>query len=147
MKLSKSGFYPKGLQALTSGAINLLRDTIKVVLVNGSRYHPSPRHRYLRAISLDAVVAIKPLKDKTLSEGTGVFDAADITLNKVSGPQVDYLVIVQDTGDRDTSQLIALIGDNRGSLKGYGLPFLPNGGNVAILWGNGDARIFRYGKA
>jgi hypothetical protein len=67
----------------------------------------------------------------------GVADAADITLNTVTGDPFERLVIYQHTGTESTSDLVASID------TATGLPTTPNGGNITIVWDSGANRIFK----
>jgi hypothetical protein len=67
----------------------------------------------------------------------GVADAADITINTVTGDPFERLVIYQHTGTESTSDLVASID------TATGLPTTPNGGNITIVWDSGANRIFK----
>jgi hypothetical protein len=54
----------------------------------------------------------------------GIFDAANLTINSVSGDEVDVILIWKDTGTPSTSSAIALV---TGSAT-------PDGNNVNITW-------------
>ena len=58
----------------------------------------------------------------------GVFDAADTVFTSLSGDQVEYLVIYEDSGTTSTSDLIAMWD------TATGIPLTPNGGNVTVVW-------------
>ena len=47
------------------------------------------------------------------------------------------MVIYQDTGDVNTSRLIAFID------TATGLPVTPNGGDIVVEWSNGAVKIFK----
>lgn len=64
---------------------------------------------------------------------SGIADAANITLEAVSGNSVESIVIYADTG---TSRLIAFID------TATGLPVTPNGGNITISWSDAASKIF-----
>lgn len=69
------------------------------------------------------------LGTKTLGTvAAGVFDAADTVFTSLSGDQVEYLVIYEDSGTSTTSDLIAMWD------TATGIPLTPNGGNVTIVW-------------
>lgn len=67
----------------------------------------------------------------------GVADAADITLNTVTGDPSERLIIYQHTGTESTSDLVASID------TATGLPVTPNGGNITIAWDSGANKIFK----
>ena len=69
------------------------------------------------------------LASKTLGTvAAGVFDAADTVFTSLSGDQVEYLVIYEDSGTASTSDLIAMWD------TATGIPLTPNGGNVTVVW-------------
>lgn len=74
------------------------------------------------------------LASKTTTAGTA--DAADVTVNSVTGDQFESIDIYYHTGTEATSRLIANID------TATGLPTTPNGGNITVAWDNGTNRIF-----
>lgn len=126
--------YPKAKEAFVSGDLDWDADTIKVVLLT-SGYTYSDSHQYLSGISGDYRVATSgALSSKTTTNG--VVDAADVTIQSVSGSQITQFVIFQDTGNESTSRLIAHFD------TATGLPCTPNGGDISIIWDNGSNKIF-----
>lgn len=67
----------------------------------------------------------------------GVADAADVTVNTVSGDPFESIDIFKDTGTEATSRLICNID------TATGLPLTPNGGNITVAWDNGSNKIFK----
>jgi phage tail sheath gpL-like len=138
-----SAMYVKGIEAFMSGDIDLLSDTIKVVLVDsaaGAGYTPNmAMDDFLADIPADCRIATSDaLASKTVTGG--VFDAADIVFSAVAaGDPCEYLVIYKDTGSAATSQLIALIDD------ATGLPVTPNGADITVTWDDGANKIFKIG--
>jgi len=127
-------------------------DDIKAVLVNtvaGTPYTVNLlTHEYLSEIAGDSRVATSAnFTDKVfeINPGTyagGVADAADVVFANVPANPSGYgaieaLVIYKDTGDENTSPLIAYID------TATGLPVTPNGGNITVAWDNGANRIFK----
>lgn len=129
--------YDKGRKAFLDGDIDWLNDTIKVVLVDGADYTPLvATHEFLADIAAIARVATSPaLANK--SSTAGVADADDVTFAAVAGDTSEYLVIYQDTGNAATSRLIAIID------TATGLPVIPNGSDIVLVWDNGASKIFK----
>jgi hypothetical protein len=116
--------------------VDLLVDNIKVVLVDHTDHTPDPAvDEYLHDIDAAARVATSGNMDGK-STTHGVFDANDVTINTVTGDGVDSIVIYMDSGDEDTSILIAYID------SATGLPYTPSGGNIQITWSSGAYKIF-----
>jgi hypothetical protein len=68
----------------------------------------------------------------------GIADASDATFTAVPvDSSQEYVVIYQDTGDVNTSRLIAFID------TATGLPVTPNGGDIVVEWSNGAVKIFK----
>jgi hypothetical protein len=130
--------YDKALEGFCQGAINLLTDTIKVVLVDETYYTPnSASDQYLSSIAANARVAFtSALTGKTVTNG--IFNADGTLFTAVSGSHCESMVIYQDTGDASTSRLIAHLD------TGYSnLPITPNGGNIDVAWPTGTNKIFK----
>jgi hypothetical protein len=68
----------------------------------------------------------------------GVFGADSVTFLTVTGDELEALVIYKDTGDAETSPVIAYL-DSAAS----GLPLTPNGGDIIIGWDTGVNKIFK----
>ena len=75
------------------------------------------------------------LAGKTVTHG--VADANDETLSAVTGDESEALVIYKHTGTESTSRLIAYMD------SGIGLPVIPSGGDIVIMWSSGDDKIFK----
>jgi hypothetical protein len=116
---------------------NLSTGTVKVALIDTSFYTYSDAHQFWSSVSGSAVVGTPAtLGSKTYTNG--VFDAADVTFNTVTGASVEALIIYIDTGTAGTSPLVAYIDSSV-----TGLPVTPNGGNISIAWSSGPpAGIF-----
>jgi phage tail sheath gpL-like len=125
--------YPFGRQSFLDGDIDWTANNIKVVLVD-TTYVFSTAHDFLADVAADVVATSANLTGKTATNGTA--DADDVLFTAVSGAQVGFLVIYQDTGNAATSRLIAYID------TATGLPVTPNGGDITITWDNGANRIF-----
>ena len=71
------------------------------------------------------------------THAAGVADAADVTVNAVTGDQFEAIIIYQHTGTESTSDLVLAID------TATGLPCTPNGGNISVVWDNGANKIFK----
>lgn len=78
------------------------------------------------------------LSSKTTA--SGIADAADTLVAAVGSAgsaTAHYIVLVTETGASQTSQVCAVID------TATGLPFLPNGSDVNIVWDDGANKIFK----
>lgn len=130
-----NALYPLTKQKFLLGSINMMLDTIKIVLVDTADYTFMPTDEFLSSVASAARVKVSDaLTNKTVING--VFDADDVTLTTVTGDVSEALIIFKDTGDAATSPLIAYID------TATGLPITPNGGNIIIQWDSGANKIF-----
>jgi hypothetical protein len=120
--------------------------TIRAFMVDRDGYTPSQSaHVYLSSIPSSARKG--NLGGNQLSDAprlvledpiAGVCDAADITFVAIPpGTTLGYLVLFEDTGDENTSSLIAVID------RAAGLPVNSNGADMDIRWSNGPSKIFK----
>lgn len=128
-----SVLYPKAKEAFLGGSLNLAADTIKAVLVDTGSYSYSAAHQYRSSLS-GLVGGAQTLTGKSVSNG--VFDADDVTFTAVTGATVEAIVLYKDSGDPNSSPLIAYLD------SATGLPVTPNGGDIAVAWDSGANRIF-----
>lgn len=134
-----NNLYTKAKEAILSGGINLLNDTIKAVAVDSADYTVAlATHQYLADIPAAARVATtEALSGKSVANG--VFTASNSTLASATGDTFEAIVVYKDTGDAATSLLICYL-DTATS----GLPFTPDGGNIELRWAPaGSYGIFR----
>lgn len=78
------------------------------------------------------------LSSKTTA--SGIADAADTIVPAVGSAgsaTAVYIILVNETNASNTSLVGAVID------TATGLPFLPNGGDIQIVWDNGSNRIFK----
>ncbi len=120
--------YPKWKEALVqAGSNSALTGTVKAYLVDTSLYTYSSSHQFLSDVPSGARVGTaQTLASKTYLNG--YFDAADLLYPAVTGPQVEALVLVVDTGSDATSRLVGYIDDAEG------LPFSPVGLDQPVVW-------------
>jgi hypothetical protein len=120
-----------------TGQLDWITDTFKVLLVNTANYtFLKDVHQYLADVPTDARVATSAALANPVATG-GVALADDITINSVSGPLIEAIIIFHDTGSDTTSELICYLD------TGIGLPWNPQGGNVVIHWDRGPNGIFK----
>lgn len=129
--------YGKGREKFLNGDIDWANDDIKAVLVDTAAYAVSiDSDEYLSSIPAgDRIATSGNLASKTST--LGVADAADITFSTVTGDVSEAIVLYKDTGDADTSPLIAYVD------TATGLPITPNGGDITISWDSGADKIFK----
>lgn len=133
-----NGLYVKGIEALMKGEIDLVDDTIKVVLVDAADYTVNlSTHDFLDDVPSGARVATATLASKSVTGGA--FDADDVTFSAVTGDPSEALVIYMDTTVASTSPLIAYID------TATGLGVTPNGGDITVTWDSGTNKIFKIG--
>lgn len=133
-----NGMYVKGIEALMQAGINLVSDTIKVVLVDAADYTVDlAAHDFLNDVPAGSRVATATLASKSVTGGA--FDAADVTFPTVTGDPSEALIIYKDTGTESTSALIMYID------TATGLGVTPNGGDISVVWDNGANKIFKIG--
>ena len=124
-------------QRFLEAQINWMTDTIKVLLVDTGAYTPQTSvHQYLSDIPTSARIA-GPITLTAKSTTGGAADAADVTFTSVTGASIEAIVIYSDTGQENTSPLIAYID------TATGLPITPNGGDIIVTWDNGTNKIFK----
>lgn len=120
-----SALYPSFKQLLLGGDIDLASDDIRAIIVDTADYTYSSAHNFLDDVAAGARVAVSgALASKTIT--AGVFDAADVTFNSVTGDSVEAVVLYKHTGSDATSDLIAYIDGFSG--------VTPNGGNIVLSW-------------
>jgi len=129
-------FYLNGIDKIKDGSIDWVNDNIKAMFVNTQIYSfDACSHYVLSDIPLSARVD----RSVSLTNKKFVFDAADaddVFFEYLIGAMVGGLVLYKDSGEDDTSDLITYIGNC------FGMPFLPNGGDVTITWDRGLKKIF-----
>jgi hypothetical protein len=91
--------------------------------------------QFVSVIPAAARVSVTTLQGR--SAVAGVHDANDATFPAVIGDTCEAIVLAKDTGDENTSILIAYIDD------AGGLPCTPNGRDIAVQWSDGADKIFK----
>ena len=133
--------YTKAKEDLLNGNLNLASNTITICLVDTDVYTFSAAHEDRADIPNTAVVSTNNLISTTTTGG--VFDAADVIFESVTGANCEALVLYHNTGSAETdgtrqadSRLIAYID------TASGLPILPNGGDITVRFSNASTKIF-----
>ncbi len=129
-----NALYPKAKESFINAHINMSANTITIALVDTGVYTFSTSHQFRSDVSNSAVIASTTLSNKTVA--SGVFDADDATFTSVTGANCEALLIFQDTGVQTTSRLIAYVD------SATGLPILPNGGDITVVFSSGASKIF-----
>ena len=122
--------YPKWKEALLEGdaGADIMNGDVKVALIDTDDYTYSASHEFLDDVPGGAIVSTSPnLASKANTDG--VFDADDVTLPEVEGDESEALIIYVDSGDPETSRLVAYIDTGV-----VGIPVTPNGGNIILTW-------------
>jgi hypothetical protein len=122
--------YPLAKKALLDADIDLLTDTIKIVLCD-SGYTYNTAHDNLDDITAGARVATSSALASKTTTG-GAFDAADVTYTALTGDTVTSWVLFKDSGTESTSKLIAYFDTVSG---GGAFSFTPSGGDLTLSFG------------
>ncbi len=132
-----NALYDSGRAKFLEGTIDYDAHDIKLVLTDHAADTPNvATDDFMDDISAGTVATSANFGTKTTT--AGVADAADVTLNTVSGASCESINIHRDTGGAaSTNPLIAYID------TATGLPVTPNGGNITIQWDNGANKIFK----
>jgi hypothetical protein len=116
-----AALYPSFKKLLLDGDIDLLTDTIRVVLIDTGTYTFSAAHDFYADLTGVVGTESGALANKTTT--AGVFDADNAVCPSVSGATVEAIVVFKDTGNPATDPLIAFID---------GLTLTPDGNNVNV---------------
>lgn len=120
-----------------AGQLDWTSDSFKVLLVNTANYTFLKNvHHSLADVPLSARIAMSAALTGTTATD-GIARASNITISAVTGPVIGAIIIFKDSGADDTSTLVCYID------TGVGLPWNPQGGDVAIHWDSGPNGIFK----
>ena len=144
-----SNLYQSGLKLILDGTVDLLTDTIKVVLVNAS-YTPDKDHDFLSDVNTYELSGTgyaggfagsgrKTLASKTVgkNDSTNVanFDAADSSWTAINAGTAAYAIIGKEVTNDAASPIFACIDLNP--------DVATNGGDYSIAWD--AAGLFTFG--
>lgn len=134
--MANAAYTPFKQNQLSATAIDFANDDIIIALVEASGYTFSAAHDFYDDVPGGAIVAESDALDNpTITNG--VFDSDDETITGVpSARQVDYVILVQDTGSAATSRLIAKYD------TGVNFPLSTNGGDVTVQVNSGSTKWF-----
>jgi len=121
--------YPKYKEALLSGATDVALDSSNVVvsLVDGDVQFFSSSDEYYSDLNANSIIGSAELLNKTI--GNGLFDADDVTIETSSNISAESLLIWINTGNTETSRLVAWLDDSVA-----GLPTPPDDQFVDVGW-------------
>lgn len=125
-----NALYPLYKKSLLEGAnnVSLTTETVKVSLVDKEEILFSPSDQYYSDLNDLGIIATDTLTS-TAVDVNGVFSANDASFTSVTGDTLEALLLWIDTGDANTSHLVAYLDTNV-----TGLPFTPDGSNTSITW-------------
>lgn len=126
-----NALYPTALKKFLDGEIDLLDDTIKIVLLDADASY-SASDEFLDDVNTDAVATSGVLASKTTT--AGAFDATDVTFTALTGAVCESWVLYKDTGTASTSPLIMWM-DTKADTSAFS--YTPNGSNFTINFGAG----------
>jgi hypothetical protein len=124
-----NAIYPKYKEALLSGAnnISLVAETVKVSLIDNAEIAYDANTEFYSEFNANGVVATATITNTTVTNG--LFDGDDITFSSVTGDESEAIMIWIDTGDVNTSRIVAYLDTGIS-----GLPVTPNGSDIDIEW-------------
>lgn len=129
--------YDKGRENFAKGQVDWTTGDIRLVFVDTTLYTVNAAtDATLADIAAGARVATSAAGLTSPTATLGVMDAADHTINSVSGAQFAAIVVIKyDSVTPDNSLLLFYI-DNYS-----GLPATPNGGNITVAFPNDTNKI------
>ena len=132
-----NGLYEKGREKFARGQINWDSDNIKCVLIDTGAYTVNlALHEFLSDIAVGARLATSAnFTGKTSTNGA--CDADDVTWPTVTATSGEAVAVYKDTGTDSSSPLICYVD------TATGLPVIPNGGDIIVIWDNGTFKIFK----
>lgn len=121
-----------------SGKLDWITDSIRVVLVNASRYTFDVTHKYLSDIPENARVYLTtPLIGKFVSN-LGAVGASNVLISSLVGEPVGAFALVKDVGGVPEESPFFFWIDTYSNL-----PAIPNGAPFEIHWPTNFSKIFR----
>lgn len=137
--------YPKALEGLISGLIDLDTASIKASFVRGYTYSSS--HTFVSDVTgAGGTINGTSAALSSVSVTSGTFDAADTTVSTTANATDHGILLYQSsavTGGADvaaSSQRVIAWYDT-----GTGLPIQPGTGSTPITWDNSTNRILKVG--
>lgn len=137
--------YPKALEGLISGLIDLDTASIKASFVRGYTYSSS--HTFVSDVTgAGGTINGTSAALSSVSVTSGTFDAADTTVSTTANATDHGILVFQSsavTGGADvaaSAQRVIAWYDT-----GTGLPIQPGTGSTPITWDNGTNKIIKFG--
>lgn len=128
--------YPSAKRLMLTGQFDWLTDPVVAILIAEGQYTPSINHSTMLDVPPSARVALSAvLTGRTVN--VNVVDADDYLYTYVSGPRVNAVLLVVNTGLDATSSLICYL-----DTAVTGIPFNPAASPVQITWDSGPGKIF-----
>lgn len=133
-----NSLYDSGRNSFLTGEIDYVNDTVKMALVATSYTSDVSGHVYYNDIdpASNVVGTAQTLLNKTAV--AGVADCDDVEFGTIAaGSTIAYIVLYKDTGDNNTSPLIAVYD------TAAGLPFTTSGSEITIKIDDGANKLFK----
>lgn len=134
--------FPKAKEGFLDGSIDLDTASIKVSLVRGYSYDSA--HEFVSDVTGSGTLHATSAALTSIDVTNGVFDAADCTFTTPATDANQHsLLIFQSSavaGGSDvasSSQRVIAFLDT-----GTGIPIVPAGGDISVVWDNGADKIF-----
>ena len=121
--------YPKYKEALLAGTAgtSLLAGIVKVALIDTNAYTYDAGHEFM--VDLAGVVGEPQEIDAPKTVTNGVFYGPGVTFPAVSGSPLEAMAIFIDSGQPETSRLVAYLDSDVA-----GLPITPDGRDIDVIW-------------
>ncbi len=134
--------YQLTLEDIGLGLVDLVSNTLKIVLCTAAYVADETTDHYLSDIDPAARIATATLTSKSFTNA--VFDATDITFTAPpSGHTITQAVIYQDASPESSARLICKISADTFN----GFPFDTNDLDVLLAWPNDADKIFAFVNA
>lgn len=124
-----NAIYPKYKEALLSAAnnVSLVDGTVKVSLIDNEEIVYNSSIEFYSELNETGVIATTTVANTSVTNG--LFNGDDVTFTTVTGDQSEAILFWIDTGDANTSRVVAYLDTGIS-----GLPITPNGSDIDIQW-------------
>lgn len=128
--------YTKAKEALLNGDIDVLANSLRVIIANSSYIPDEDNDQFVQDI-LTSAIKYRTAALVDVSSDNGILDANDLQIPNYPGDAFKALIIYVDSGLDSTSRLLAYIDESPG------LPFTGSVSEVSfyIVWSNGPTKI------
>jgi hypothetical protein len=128
--------YGKAKEAMLNGQINVISNSLKVLLVSSSYVPSINSDQYVSNINVNHIINRSGVI-QNVTNTLGVLDASDIVISEHDGSAFNAVVLYQNGTSDSDSRLISYI-DTSAGLPFAGVNFsLP----VTIIWNNSFSKI------